>query len=204
MNYGELKLQIADTVHRSDLTAVIPAFIEATRTRLNRDLRVQAMINTAEITPTTNPFTAPADFLEMREISRGAQNSTGRVILSSVGRHMLNRYKFATGNSSQFYSVDGYQIEVAPNGVDIPYSLIYYAEIPEFVSDSDETPTLTRYPSLWLYGALYEAYNYTANREAQTVALQDFTSEITAANKSSAMAETSESPMMNGAALWGW
>ena len=62
MNYGELKIEIADTLHRSDLSDQIPRFVEKARQRLNRDLRIQEMVTRTTVTPTRRLLTCLQTF----------------------------------------------------------------------------------------------------------------------------------------------
>ncbi len=201
MNYGELKQTIADYAHRADLSSQIPGFIRVATARLNRDLRVQEMVTELATTPTTNPWALPDDYLELRELTRDATNSVGRVQLSSVSNHQINKYAGATG-SPTFYSIDGFEIETAPGGLDTEYALQYVAALPELVGDADTNAVLTRYPNLYIYGALIELYSWTQDQANQQRVTEMVVSEIAAANASSAWAEAGESPQLAGASAW--
>ena len=102
MTNAELQALVASYMHRTDLTADIPGFIELARTRINRDMRVRENIKEDTETPTTNPRTLPLDFLEMRSIY--FLPSTRRVTLTLVGREALNANQQAL-NATQRPSV---------------------------------------------------------------------------------------------------
>ena len=76
--------------------------------------------------------------------------------------------------------------------------MIYYAADPAWTSDTQESPILTRYPNLYLYGSLIEAYNWLQDNENQSKCTDVFTSEIAAANRASAESEVGEVPEMTG------
>ena len=67
-NYGELKTNVADWLNRSDLTSVIPTFIDGVHSKLNRDLRVRQMVQRATASVDAEYSALPADFLEIRDI----------------------------------------------------------------------------------------------------------------------------------------
>jgi hypothetical protein len=204
MNYQELQQQIADYMHRSDLSDKIPGFIESARARLNRDLRVREMIETLTLTPPTNPWDLRVDvpgFIEARDLSAG--RATGRYSLELVGRNEMSRWSGqTTGVYPLFYSVDGYELETQPGGTGTEFRLIYYREIEALVNDEDRTPTLDAYPYLWLYGSLIEAHSYTQDMELRGAATEVFTSEIRQANQATAQAESGASLSIKGASQW--
>ena len=119
MTYIELQTLVAQYMHRVDLTAEIPGFIELARTRINRDMRVRENIIQATETPTVNPRPLPADFLEMRDIYY--LPDSGRLTLQLVGRKQLNSANSALGSTvqPQFYSIDGTQLETQPGGIGV-------------------------------------------------------------------------------------
>jgi len=60
MNYATLLSTVADWLHRDDLTAQIPAFIELAEERINRALRVRQMETVLAVTAITNNLITPA------------------------------------------------------------------------------------------------------------------------------------------------
>ena len=200
MNYGELKLLVADYLHRTDLTAQIPTFIELARQRINRDFRVRENITSGTLTPASNPFDVPEGFLEMRDIYyyRGAQ----RITLSLVGRKQLNSYALNSGAGPAVYSVDGTQIETAPGGECVEFNLLYYDAVPEFPFESSTNELLQTYPMSWLYGALFEGHSYAQDIDLAAQVLQLYSSEVTAANSRAAESESGASLQMAGASSW--
>ena len=202
MNYGELKTLVAGYLHRTDLTANIPDFIELARGRINRDLRVREMLTLATTTPVANPFDVESDFLEMRDIYHSSNGQ--RLTLSLVGRRQLNLYRSTSLSQTvpRFYSIDGTQIETAPGGIGVEFTELYYASQAAFTSDSDERTTLTTYPSIWLYGALIEAHTFTQDMDLVEHATSNYTSEVKVANMASKAAESGASLQMQGASQW--
>ena len=50
-NYTDLKSTIASYLARSDLTAIIPNFIQLAEIRLRRDIRISEMLTNTALTP---------------------------------------------------------------------------------------------------------------------------------------------------------
>ena len=200
MNYGELKQLVAQYLHRTDLTAQIPTFIELARQRINRDFRVRENITSGTLTPASNPFDVPEGFLEMRDIYyyRGAQ----RITLSLVGRKQLNSYALNSGAGPAVYSVDGTQIETAPGGEGVEFNLLYYDAVVDFPFDSSTNALLQTYPMSWLWASLIEGHNYTQDLELAAQAASYYTTEVQLANGRAAESESGASLQMAGASSW--
>ena len=203
MTYAELQQAVANYMHRIDLAADIPGFIELARQRINRDLRVREMIKQATVTPTTNPFPVESDFLEMRDIFYTTANGGFRLALQLVGRRQLDMRK---DNSDQaqpgFYSIDGLNLETAPGGIGIEFTEIYYAKEAELVNDTDTNLTLDSYTPIWLYASLIEGHTFAQDLDLMSDAMQKYTGEVQQANDKSAESESGASLQMKGASSW--
>ena len=167
--YTGLQASIASWLHRSDLTAIIPDLIVLAEARLARDLRLRKMVTTttSSTVASTQGITLPADFLEIENLS----------VLTNPQRNPLYmniealNVKFPAGTANgtpSFYTLEGDQILFGPTP-DAVYSinLMYYARLAAL----SVTPTnwlLTAHPNIYLFAALAEAGDYTANDEAVT------------------------------------
>lgn len=202
MNFGELKTQVANYMHRTDLTDFIVDFVELARTRINRDLRVREMLIEKQVTPTVNPFPVEDDFLEMRDLHH--QRGNFRQTVALTGRAGVNKYKnnnIAQANP-RFYSIDGLLIETAPGGIDVEFTEIYYAQEAEFVDDADTRKTLDRFPTIWLYASLIEGHSFTQDLDLMNDAIEKYTSELGIANQRADEAESGAGLAMTGASNW--
>ena len=198
----ELQTLVASYMHRIDLTADIPGFIELARTRINRDMRVRENIKQATETPTLNPRPLPLDFLEMRSIY--FLPSTRRVTLHLVGREQLNANQTALNSTQRpgFFSIDGTQIETQPGGIGLEFTLIYYFAQPELVADADTNPLMDTYPMTWLYATLIEGHTFTQDLTLVAEALSNYTSEVEQANSAAKAAESGAGLEIAGASRW--
>lgn len=201
MNFGELKQEVANYMHRTDLGTFIPGFIEKARQRINRDLRVREMITQADTTPVANPFPAPDGFLEMRDMFHLRGNN--RLTLTLTNRRQLNRFLNALNSDSvpQFYSIDGTQIETRPGGIGIIFTQIFYIEEAIFVDDADTRATLDRYEMIWLYASLIEGHSFTQDLDLMNSVQQFYISEVDQANNQAADAESGAALEMSGSAF---
>ena len=202
MTNAELQALVAQYMHRVDLSANIPGFIELARTRINRDMRVRENIVQTTETPTVNPRPLPADFLEMRSIY--FLPSTRRVTLTLVGREALNNSQTALDSTQRprVYSIDGTQIETQPGGIDIEFTLLYYAAVAELVADDDTNLLMSVYPMTWLYATLIEGHTFTQDLTLAAEALSNYTSELSQANSSAKAAESGAGLEIAGASSW--
>lgn len=191
MNKGELITLVADYAHRTDQQTInkISGFIDLATKRIGRDLKAQE--NTIVLDPYTpvqgagNVAPLPADYRHMKEISY--KQGVSRVQLRSASVDKLTRYR-DTANSSLFYKIHGFDIEIKPFSAR-DYRLIYYANPAALVNDEDENEVLTAYPYLYLYAALVEMFFYVQQGGGMTQALETYTSEITETNRQSANAD---------------
>ena len=202
MTNAELQVLIAAYMHRTDLTADIPGFIELARTRINRDMRVRENIIEATETPTINPRPLPLDFLEMRDIFY--LPSSRRLTLQLVGRKQLNDAQQSLNGTVRptFFSIDGTQIETQPGGIDVEFTLLYYAAVPELIADDDTNALMATYPMTWLYASLIEGHTFTQDLVLAADALSNYTSEVEQANSSAKAAESGAGLQMAGASSW--
>jgi hypothetical protein len=155
MNYGTLKSDTADYLHRSDLTTQIPKFIEKARTRIMRDLRALELEATATLSsPSAGVFQLPGDFQELRRAY-----SAG-VPLRSVNPHELEYW--TSLDSPQVYCIRGREITV-PGATTV--DLWYFAAEPTLSSDATELATMAAHPQLWQAATLYEAGLFVTDAE---------------------------------------
>jgi hypothetical protein len=171
MNYAQLKSNIADFLNRSDLTAVIPTFIELAESQMERPLRVRQMIERATASIDTQYSAVPADFLEAKTFKITSSNPI-QPIEFLTPEQMDDRdqlYSNAPG-MPKYFTIIGGQIRVSPtpDGV-YTAELMYFAKLPK-LSDSVTTNwLLASSPDAYLYGALMQAAPYLKDDERVAV-----------------------------------
>ena len=163
-SYSDLKTTIASYLARSDLTAMIPTFIQLAELRLRRELRTRQMLVVATASTTGGDSTVglPTDFLEMRDIHVNTNPIT--TLAYSAPNAFYNSYRATESGKPTDYTVLATELQLSPVP-DSAYQLqmLYYAQ-PYFLSDTNTGNVfLTNYPDALLYAALGEAEPYLMN-----------------------------------------
>jgi hypothetical protein len=162
--YSELKTTIASYLARSDLTAMIPTFIQLAELRLRRELRTRQMLVVATASTTGGDSTVglPTDFLAMRDIHVNTNPIT--TLAYAAPNAFYNSYRATESGKPTEYTVLATELQLSPIP-DSTYTLqmLYYAQ-PYFMSDSNPSNVfLVNFPDALLYAALGEAEPYLMN-----------------------------------------
>jgi hypothetical protein len=166
-NYGELKSAVADFLNRSDLTSVIPTFIDFAEAEFNRSFRIRQMIARAEAVIDSRFSAVPADFLEAKDLAIVTGNPvTPLQFVTQQETAQLRNTTITSAGKPRYFSVVGDQFEFLPTP-DTEYSLemTYYANITPLASDSDTNWLLTDYPDVYLYTSLMHSAPYLKDDE---------------------------------------
>jgi hypothetical protein len=175
---------IATTLNRQDLTTDIPNFVSLATSRISRDMaRIKhpSAITTATITADTEYENLPADFLAVQQIVNTDETKAliyitpdQSITVQSQGwnpdytiQPIIPPYYSPTGTIT-YYTIIGNQLRFVPApDASAPYSLKlwYFAMLPALTTTSTTNWVLTRYPDLYLYGALTHTAPYLKNDE---------------------------------------
>jgi hypothetical protein len=163
-SYSDLKTTIASYLARSDLTAMIPTFIQLAELRLRREIRTRQMLVVATAPTTGGDSTVglPTDFLEMRDIHVNTNPIT--TLAYAAPNAFYNSYRATESGKPTEYTVLATELQLSPIP-DSTYTLqmLYYAQ-PYFMSDSNPSNVfLVNFPDALLYAALGEAEPYLMN-----------------------------------------
>ena len=163
-SYSDLKTTIASYLARSDLTAMIPTFIQLAELRLRREVRTRQMLVVATASTTGGDSTVglPTDFLEMRDIHVNTNPIT--TLAYQAPNAFYNSFRVTESGKPTDYTVLATELQLSPVP-DSAYQLqmLYYAQ-PYFLSDTNTGNVfLTNYPDALLYAALGEAEPYLMN-----------------------------------------
>jgi len=176
--------KIADTMNRQDLTSVIPDFVSLATTRIQRDMsRVKhpMMIKRAQASVIDNYVPLPIDFISAYQLAEQDTNNFIAYItpdqsmtVQSQGWNpsqspvpILPPYWSPTG-SALYYTIIGNRIRMVPApGQAAPelLDLWYYAKIDPLNNTTTTNWVLSRYPDLYLYGALVHTAPYLKDDE---------------------------------------
>lgn len=161
-NYTELKTQIADWLHRTDLELRIPEFVYLAERKISNNIRSRELEIATNLTLTAgvNSVDLPLDYCSMKSIQiEGTVNS----VLALVPADILLKYNAANETGlPQFYSIQNNTIHFSPiPSANYTVNLVYYQDIPSLSGTNPTNWVLTDYPYIYLYGALIEAAIFT-------------------------------------------
>jgi len=166
-NYGELKSTIADFLNRSDLTSVIPTFIDFAEAEFNRNLRVRQMVARAEAQIDARFSAVPADFIEAKDLVIVTTNPVQPLeFITQQEMAQERNTTYTAASTPKYFSVVGGQFEFVPTP-DQQYSLemSYFAKIDALSADTDTNWLLTDYPDIYLYTSLMHSAPYLKDDE---------------------------------------
>lgn len=158
MNYSELQTKIAAWMKRSDLTAMIPTFIQFAEARFNRLLRVRQQETVFDsVALVDGAADLPDDFAEFKALWVDASPPKSLQVTTSE----FIRSRPADANLPINYAIEGSSVICWPTAGNIRG--IYYANIPA-LSDSNTTNWLLALaPDLYVYESLIHAEPYMKN-----------------------------------------
>ena len=172
--YTSFVTTVESYLARTDLTTVIPDFIQMAQLRMSRDLRTEAMLKVATTTPSDNKVAFPSDFLELREMHF---QGNPPIILEYQSPDLFFRNgQTSLSGRSHYFTMLGTEFQFAPSqNSDYTIQILYYAQ-PTFISTTTASNLfLAYYPDALLYATLAEAEPYLMNdpRVATWSALYD-------------------------------
>ena len=161
-NYTSFVSTVESYLARTDLTSVIPDFVQMAQLRMTRDLRTEAMLKVATTTPSDNKVAFPTDFLELREMHF---QGNPPIILEFQSPDLFFRNgQTSLSGRSHYFTMLGTEFQFAPTqDTDYTIQILYYAQ-PTFISTTTASNLyLAYYPDALLYATLAEAEPYLIN-----------------------------------------
>jgi hypothetical protein len=181
--FAELKLAVANWLGREELTNRIPEFISMAEDRIAKDLRIQAMETTADLTISSQRVSFPTGFLEVRRLYL---NSDSEKPLDYFSPSVFWSRSFAneTGQPDAF-TIEGQEFVFAPSpSSTYTGKLLYYKRFTALSAAADTNWILTNARGILLYGALLEAYIYLEDDAGTSKYAALFDQAVTQANLS--------------------
>jgi len=161
-NYTSFVSTVESYLARTDLTSVIPDFVQMAQLRMSRDLRTERMLKVATTTPTDSKVAFPTDFLELREMH--FQGNPPIVLEFQSPDLFFRNGQTSLSGRSHYFTMLGTEFQFAPsqNG-SYTVQILYYAQ-PTFISTTTSSNLfLANYPDALLYATLAEAEPYLMN-----------------------------------------
>lgn len=194
-NYVDLQASVANWIHRTDLTAIIPDFITLAESRIARDLLLRRQMVEATLVCVAGVQTValPSDWLYFENLTVSA--SPGRQLSYVPVEHIDAKYSSLSTGIPAVYSIEGGNIYLAPTP-DSAYSLavIYYARFPA-LSTASTNWLMTTHPNIYLFASLIEAAQYTMNNELLQIYATRYQTEM------QALQDEDEAAQHSGSAL---
>jgi len=171
-NYGELKAAVASRAVRTDLAALIPDFV-----RTAHEVIAARLALSAELSVEAERVALPADFRAVVSLWVDACPSAPLTLASEGQMRGLG------GGAPVYFRVDGDELVFGPLP-DGAYAgrLLYKLKRESFSDDAQTNAALSRYPSLYLHGAMAELFAHTRQAEERDRYLSLFLAGIEAAN----------------------
>ena len=161
-NYNAFVSTVESYLARTDLTSVIPDFVQMAQLRMSRDLRTERMLKVATTTPTDNKVAFPSDFLELREMH--FQGNPPILLEFQTPDLFFRNGQTTLSGRSHYFTMLGTEFQFAPTqDTDYTIQILYYAQ-PTFISSTTSSNLfLAYYPDALLYATLAEAEPYLYN-----------------------------------------
>jgi len=161
-NYNELVDTVASYLARSDLTSIVPTFVQLAQERMTRDLRTREMLKLSTTTATDSTVELPIDFLEMREIH--FQGNPPVTLEYQSPDKFFRNHLTTTSGQPYYFTIIGYEMQFAPTPDNNQVLQMLYYNKPAFISPSVSSNLyLANYPDALLYATLAEAEPYLMN-----------------------------------------
>ncbi len=161
-NYNELVTTVASYLARSDLTSIVPTFVQLAQERMTRDLKTREMLKLSTTTATDSTVELPIDFLEMREIH--FQGNPPVTLEYQSPDKFFRNHLTTTSGQPYYFTIIGYEMQFAPTPDNNQVLQMLYYNKPAFISPSVSSNLyLANYPDALLYATLAEAEPYLMN-----------------------------------------
>jgi len=152
-NYTELQSAVGNWLHRDDLTARIPEFIQMAESYMNDDLRLRSMIASATVTPSQSVkyVALPTGFIEAISF---LDDQNVEII-------QLPHDEIDLMSSLRYYSVTSRINFPVVAGSALSFTMTYYKQLD--IATDTTNDVLTTYPHIYLYGSLVQAEPFLKN-----------------------------------------
>lgn len=162
--YAELQATVISWVHRADLATQVVDFIALAESEINTDMRLRLMEvdEPLALLAGARTIALPSRFLEPIKLELVFPGRDNEALTYLTPQEMTP--DAATGSSYQpeYWTVNGDTIEF-PNDADQNYTLTFRMLKGFDIAATSNNALLTKYPGVYLYGALLQAQPYMVN-----------------------------------------
>jgi hypothetical protein len=150
---AEIKTAALDELDRPDLSAFANDFVTLAEGHFNRNLRHRKMVTTVDISPASNVYALPTDYLHAVRVVE--KRSIRRELQFVTPGYVDQAYPDRPSGLPSDYTIVGSNLFVYPYTAN-DVELTYYQKIPTLVSN-DPNWLLTDNPQIYLRGIQLEA-----------------------------------------------
>jgi len=169
-DYATLQAHVADTLNRSDLTGVVPNFIQQFEAQAKRDFRLRKLSDRGIVSISADGLVLPSDFYSLESWYHDGATYFGPIGI--VGPDQIGSLKGAYGNSGvpQFASIVDGRVNFAPEP-DSTYDtrMVYWRTVVDLSATNTTNWLLTAAPDIYIYGALVESAPYLKDDSRMTL-----------------------------------
>lgn len=160
-NYGELRSSVRSFFNdRSDIPPIV---FDLASAELNSRLNLREMETETTLSVSSAATPLPADFLRPIHVYLDTDSRVPLRAVTAFGSDSRHR---ASGQPVEYVIAgDQFLLNPAPDGT---YSVVlrYVGKLPDFNSDADTNPVLTKFPALFLYASLKHAAVWAQDQDA--------------------------------------
>lgn len=166
-NYGELKTEVANLIHRDDLTTFIPYFIQYAETVIGGDpepnsmdalpgIRARNQHKRVTTTLSSQYIDTPTDMLSVTDMQINTSPVRSLIFLSN--KQMTEKYPSSPAGTPEAYTIHGdeFQFSHVPD-TSLTLEISYKARFAALANDTDTNWLLTNHPFAYLYAAMIAA-----------------------------------------------
>lgn len=184
VDYTSLQTALANWLHRTDLATFIPDFIGLAENQLNLDLDTRFQLTTTTLTTTAGVgyLSLPSDCLTIKRLRNTSTDPIG-VLDYMMPEQLSVTFNDPTTAQPEDYTIIGTQIQLGPVP-DSTYTLelVYKQMLPALSSSNTNNWLITRFPNIYLWGAILAAQPYLVNDERIPAIAQLYTTAVNQLN----------------------
>ena len=165
-SYATLQSHIADTLNRSDLTSVIPNFIQQFEARARSDWRLRKLDSQSVVNVASDGLALPSDLYRLNSWYHDGATYFGPIAIVSADD--IGRLKASYGDTGvpQFAAIVDGVARFAPEPDATYVTKIVYERYPDALSATNTSNyLLEEAPDIYLYGCLAESAPYLKDDE---------------------------------------
>lgn len=167
--YAGLQDAVVSFSRRTDIAAIVPAFIALAEAELNTMLRTRKMVGRATITISAEYGAIPSDFAGVRSFDV-AGTPARQLMYRTPDQLVAMRAAYRSTQPTSDYTIVGSEFRYYPAPVSpATYSaeLTYWQRIPALSDSNTSNWLLAAHPHIYLYGALVQLAIYVKNADLQ-------------------------------------